>query len=105
MERPTGEELERFAVRTAGTDEATLYRNLGAGVYGVPGSRSRAVAEQVLSDRLRTMSATIQATRLDDTPDERSLRRAASRRATAALWLALIALAVAVAAWVRAGGP
>jgi hypothetical protein len=92
------EALARFRRRARDTDEPTLRRNIEAGVYGLPGARSRAVAERVLAERIARSAEAMWLARRDDAAGlaERAERaEAIARRAT---WISALAFVVALVA-------
>lgn len=104
MPAPAEDAIERFRKRTAQTDDATLYRNLGAGVYGPPGSKRRAIAESALEQRLAERATALQVATWEEPSDLVHRADAAARWARRAAWIALIALAVALFGLARSLG-
>lgn len=104
MTLPDEEAVDRFRRRTRGTDEATLYRNLSAGVYGPAGSRRRAVAEHALQRRFTEAAEAVQLATAGDTRRADTSLRRAQRFATWALGVAVVALVVALVGLGRAFG-
>jgi hypothetical protein len=96
--------IERFRKRTAQTDDATLYRNLGAGVYGPLGSKRRAIAERALERRLAERATAFQIATGEDRTELLRRAESAARLARMAAWTALLALAVALIGLARALG-
>ena len=98
MNLPTDDAVHRFRLRTRGTDEATLHRNLEAGVYGPPGSARRAVAERALNARFSEVAQALQSAGGEEGARLRSQIDRLERTASRTMWLAVGALTVAVVA-------
>lgn len=96
MSRPNEEAVERFLRRTQSTDDSTLYRNLRAGVYGPPGSPRRAVAELALQQRFTAAADALQVSAWPGTAEVSTQIDRAGRLSNRALWLAIVALGLAL---------
>lgn len=96
--------VERFQRRTQGTDDATLYRNLRAGVYGPPGSTQRAVAEEALQLRFSANADALQIAAWQGTAEVSAQMERAGRLSNRALWVALVALGLALLGLARSSG-
>jgi hypothetical protein len=92
------EALTRFRRRVRNTDESTLRRNIEAGVYGLPGARSRAVAEHVLTERIARSAEAMWLARRDDAAALAERAERAEGIARRATWISALAFIVALVA-------
>ena len=104
MGTPSDAATERFWRRAERTDDATLYRNLRAGVYGTPGSTRRAVAERALDLRFAERAKVLQLATSAEGAELLGRAERASRVAGMARWIAILALALAILGFARGFG-
>ena len=104
MGTPSDAAVERFWRRAERTDDATLYRHLGAGVYGTPGSTRRAVAERALALRFTERSKALRLATREEGAELLGRAERASRVARMARWISFLALALALLGFARGFG-
>lgn len=104
MDTPSDAAIERFWRRAERTDDATLYRNLRAGVYGTPGSTRRAVAERALDLRFAERARVLQIATREEGAELLGGAERASRVARMARWISFVALALALLGFARGFG-
>jgi hypothetical protein len=105
MSTPVEASVQRFLRRMENTDEATLQRNLRAGVYGPPGSPRRAVVELAIESSLAARAQTLAVPTQDERADLKARVDRAERVARRALWLAALALVAAAIAFATSYWP